>query len=86
MMRDIERVRVHITSPAPTEENMDVLNRMSDFVLAACERLGVLLESEGTVVVEETRDAVAAGLDHSATTDSERDSERYDRIWGKYPL
>ena len=34
------------------------------------------------VVVEETRDAVAAGLDHPATTDSERDGERYDRIWG----
>ena len=41
MMRVIERVRVRIPSPAPTEDNMDVLNQMSDFVLAACERLGV---------------------------------------------
>lgn len=41
MMRVIERVRVHTPSPAPTEENMDVSNRMSDFVLAVCEGVSV---------------------------------------------
>lgn len=38
------------------------------------------------MLVEEMRDVVATGLDHSVMTDSERDSERYDRIWEKYPL
>ena len=41
MMLVIEDVRVHILSPAPTEEDMDVSNRMLDFVFAACEGLGV---------------------------------------------
>ena len=66
-MRVIERARVRTPSPAPTEENMDVSNRMSDFVLAVCEGVSVKLEpekSKGTVVVEEKRDVVAAGLNH----------------------
>ena len=33
MMRVIERVRVRTPSPAPTEENMDVSNQMSDLCL-----------------------------------------------------
>lgn len=37
----IEGVRVRTPSPAPTEENMGVSNRMSDFVLAVCEGVSV---------------------------------------------